>query len=601
MRRAFPTFLTLGLTVVLVASLASAGLLAAPGVSEDAAQAIDPACPTPLGCGEDFEWALDLERKIADNMWDGQVYEVDYAAGLDRTRENITSASHYGDSALWTGTYLAAQSFRYQVAKRTAEDLRSTYQPPAKPKKRHGKKPKPEPDPALEAILAWETQRDEAKARVTDMVAKFHVLTNISQNWNHTFEPNIDDPNFGGGVIAGEPGYLMRACIPTSTPQQYRWSDASLGLDADGMPENPPYTKQPRVFGPLPFPSADHPDRVDYFCEDGTSRDAYAGTTFGLLTAFDLVGPDDPQLQSTIGDDLITLVTFARKYLWSTPRPHGRISLPIPILDDLPECTFCGHDFENFISPLFIQVPLARLNMANAARHVAQVQGRSDAAVWDAFWTEEVASNLPVLALSMEIDSIQPNDGYYKYNLHHLTGYNVVRTAPDADLELAFKQAISVMDKTTGDDFNAHFETITFSMTGDDTKLEQAITHLREWRDYRRYIDTGAGVDNRSRCDEDLECVPQDQYETIPDGADPIVVPGTSGNLRARRPLEVAKRPPTDFLWQRPPTQLNGQQGALHQAPGIDYLLPYWMLRYYTEVDPPAAAPFPAYPGPAHA
>ena len=34
--------------------------------------------------------------------------------------------------------------------------------------------------------------------------------------------------------------------------------------------------------------------------------------------------------------------------------------------------TFCGHDFENFISPLFIQVPLAKLNMANMARHVAR-------------------------------------------------------------------------------------------------------------------------------------------------------------------------------------------------------------------------------------
>ena len=94
----------------------------------------------------------------------------------------------------------------------------------------------------------------------------------------------------------------------------------------------------------------------------------------------------------------------------------------------------------------------------------------------------------------------------------------------------------------------------------------------------------------------DFECVPDDQKE-IGD----VVVPGTSTKLRARRPLPVADRPPTDFVWQRPPTQLSGATSVTHQAPGIDYLLQYWMLRYHTEVSTsPIAGPFPAWPGPAH-
>ena len=57
-------------------------------------------------------------------------------------------------------------------------------------------------------------------------------------------------------------------------------------------------------------------------------------------------------------------------------------------------------------------------------------------------------------------------------------------------------------------------------------------------------------------------------------------------------------RTPTDFLWQRPPNQLVGHETATHQAPGIDYLLPYWMIRYHTEANTPVLAPYPPWLGP---
>ena len=62
----------------------------------------------------------------------------------------------------------------------------------------------------------------------------------------------------------------------------------------------------------------------------------------------------------------------------------------------------------------------------------------------------------------------------------------------------------------------------------------------------------------------------------------------------------MPQRPPTDFLWQRPPTSLDGHDGPNAREPGIDFLTPYWMLRYYTEVGYPAYRPFPAWAGPAH-
>jgi hypothetical protein len=46
-------------------------------------------------------------------------------------------------------------------------------------------------------------------------------------------------------------------------------------------------------------------------------------------------------------------------------------------------------------------------------------------------------------------------------------------------------------------------------------------------------------------------------------------------------PIPVNQRVPTDFLWQRSPFQLVGGGSGLIESSGIDYLLPYWMARYY--------------------
>lgn len=542
------------------------------------------ACGGSLACDTDLGPALDLERKIADNTWDGQVYEVDYdTLSPERTRADIVSVNHFGDSALWTGTYLAAQSFRYALAQHKLA---------ARPQ---------DPERKL-----WKDQRDESLARVLDMARKFHILANISQLWNHELNPSLEQPGFGGGVFAGEPGYLMRACIPKGVPAWQTWSELSLQT-TDVEP--PPYTRNRRVFGPFPWRNEDG-TTTEYYCEDGTSRDAYAGTIFGLLAAFDLVGRDQPQMRHRIRDDIVTLVNFAVKYYWNTPRPHGRISLPIPTGPGGVPCSLlpaspCGHDFENFVSPLFVLQPIHRMNMAQAARHVVHADpGRDDAAKWDEIWTVELLTDLPFLDVEYEVDAVQPNESYYKFNLLHLTSYDVIHLEEDPLTRSVFKQAFGVLDRTTGDDVNAHFETITYALSGERSRLDAAIAHLRQWRDYRARVDTVTSTTNSTRCGTSLECVPEDQLEIIqptPLGEETIVVPGTSTDLRARRPLPVAQRAETDFLWQRPPTQLDGGESLTHQFPGIDYLLPYWMLRYYTEAAPPPVEPIPAWPGPAHA
>lgn len=553
-------------------------------------------CSPPLACGDDLQAAVDLEARVLDNLWFGQLYEIDYATP-ERILGDVASVHHFGDSALWTGTYLAAESFRYALAKKYLSKKKLTE----------------------EERTFWEGQKADAKQRVDVMVAKYHILTNISENWNHDFDLSQKQPGFGGGVFAGEKGYLMRACNPTTAEPWQTWTnlDTAQNPDPDKDEEagtDGPFTGNPRVYGPLDWQNKDG-TITQYFCENGTSRDAYAGTTFGLLTAFDLVSEDDPTMRAQIRDDIITLVDFTVKYYWSTPRPHGRISLPLGLPN--PPCSICGHDFENFISPLFVQVPMARLNMAKAAQHVANAApGRHDVAKWEAVYAEELATQLPILAVSMEFDAADAgHSAYYKYNLHHLTGFNITRLEHDLAVNLAYRQALGVMDHTTGDDVNAHFESITFALTGEETRFDAAVQHLREWRDYRARIDSQPSTVNSTGCfvpETGIECVPKDQLEASqasPAGDQSVVIPGTRvctaeprnvSGCRARAPLPVADRPPTDFLWQRPSTQLDGATSSTHQAPGVDYLLPYWMLRYYTEVEEPSLSSFPTWVGPSH-
>jgi hypothetical protein len=177
--------------------------------------------------------------------------------------------------------------------------------------------------------------------------------------------------------------------------------------------------------------------------------------------------------------------------------------------------------------------------------------------------------------------------------------FDIDRLEPDVAVHTAVQQAFGVMDSTTRDDVNAHFETITYALTGDSSRFSDAVTHVRQWRDYDTRIHTTSVTNNSRYCGTTLTCVPDDQMDELVAGRD-VTIPGSSGNLRAKDPLPVADRPPTDFLWQRPPWQLNGSASVYHQAPGIDYLLPYWMLRYYSEAQIPAHDPFPAWPGPVH-
>jgi hypothetical protein len=76
--------------------------------------------------------------------------------------------------------------------------------------------------------------------------------------------------------------------------------------------------------------------------------------------------------------------------------------------------------------------------------------------------------------------------------------------------------------------------------------------------------------------------------------SDPVDLNGTYPACapdRACDPIPVADRPYQDFLWQRDPFEMrcngvncSGDQvdcDGSRESAGIDYILPYWMARYY--------------------
>ncbi len=514
------------------------------------------------------EAAMDLESKISDHLWYGQIFGARFDSA-DKLPGHVVGLDGGGDSALWTGVYLAAESFRYAVAKHALATA-----------KNHGHE-----------VLARK-EMAAAKARIDQMVPAAHLKINISRNWKGT-SSHPTDYGYQAGPD-GEAGILFRNCFPQGV---------APGFQTQANP------RHRQIFGPIPWDGEVMPwetgvsegESRPYFCEDAASRDMHAGTTFGLLAALDLVGPDDLAMRNMIATDLMTLTDYLYRHGWSVVKPYTRAET-------------AGSELGP-VFPLFVINPQPRLNMTQAARHAAQVAGSDvDKAKWEAIWREELASQAPNLRTEYLLAIDSPHNSYYNFNLNHLTNFNVIRLEPDSTVKEEFKRDFSIIDASIRDDINAHFETITYALTGEQERSDAAVQHLEEWLIYRSLADEEVNQNSPTRCTLPaadplkIACVPTDQTEYIQDtptgpvstfrqGAPPRACPSS---CRARDPLPITERTKHhDFLWQRSPYELRGgsERNPTAREPGVDFLIPYWMLRYYTEVAPPLYAPFPAWAG----
>lgn len=159
---------------------------------------------------------------------------------------------------------------------------------------------------------------------------------------------------------------------------------------------------------------------------------------------------------------------------------------------------------------------------------------------------------LPVdTAVSLDVLN---NDSYYKFNLDYMTFYNLLRL----DDSYGDHSAYQIVRNYTASHQNAFFDIIDRAVNGaSPARDDETQSLLSQWLQRPRrdpYID-------------DTQLVPVCGAE-------------------ACQPIPVPIRPTTDFLWQRDPFQLTGGGYGTIEGAGIDYILPYWMGRYYGVIAP---------------
>lgn len=249
-----------------------------------------------------------------------------------------------------------------------------------------------------------------------------------------------------------------------------------------------------------------------------TSRDEYSGVMFGLVLAYDLV--NDAGVQSASARLITRMINFLEQHAWTVAMPDGSLSTT------------------------FVIRPDEMLTLLEIGRHVNPNQFAGT------FDTESLLLTAGVL-IPVGVD-VSSNSSYFKFNLDYINFYNLVRLAGRSAPQ-AFAQGYQVLRAATAGHQNAFFNMIDRALNGPNGQRDdETVALLAQWlerprRDFFVNLQTSVPVCGSEAC----------------------------------RPVPVPLRPPTDFLWQRDPFQLwGGGTGTIENA-GIDYILPYWMARYY--------------------
>ena len=256
-----------------------------------------------------------------------------------------------------------------------------------------------------------------------------------------------------------------------------------------------------------------------------TSRDQYLGVFFGLSVAYDLLGTSNqPAIQALA----TRLLNFLLAHGWSVVMPDGSISTT------------------------FLIRPDEQLGLLQVGR---QVNSAQFASAYKNFAT--FGSFLASAPIALE--SQNDRDSYFKFNLDAINLFNLIRLETDSTLRGRYQSAYQYFRDATKNHMNPHFNMIDRALNGPDaTRDAETPAYLFQWlqRSRRDFF-----VDHRGQYP---SCVSSDQ------SCDPLPIP---------------QRVPADFLWQISPFQLDGGGSGLIEGAGIDYILPYWMGRYYGVVN----------------
>ncbi|MBZ0274166.1 hypothetical protein K8I61_19155 [bacterium] len=295
-------------------------------------------------------------------------------------------------------------------------------------------------------------------------------------------------------------------------------------------------------------------DWAGYFWINNTSRDQYTGWFFGMALAYDLI--DDEPTRQIIRDDIEEVLLTLADQNW----------------------VILGEDGKRTDAAPKVQPPHRLAWLAAAVRIVGTDEMRT-------LYLDEYEANKDAYKL-YNFSWFNKYQQYYGFNLNHMNHFTLWRneTSPErrAHYLAAYHDMVFDLVKHT---HNVFFDAIYLA------NCERA----GECRDYDETL-----ADMQVQIAEFQDPPVRDISFDIPDWPlDPVSVflSDLIDQLGIRDlidieyqtadPRPVMYRCPASFMWQKTPYNLDCAGGPGTEVyPGVDYMLAYWMGRYFDLIDP---------------
>jgi len=251
-----------------------------------------------------------------------------------------------------------------------------------------------------------------------------------------------------------------------------------------------------------------------------TSRDQYIGVFFGLDVTYDMV--TDQTVRNWCSYEITRLLQNLVNNGWSIVLPDGTVSTTFAVRPD------------------------EQLSLLLIGKHV-------NGGAFEAEYSSLSNALSPTVLAPIAVDCADTTSSYFKFNLDYLTFYTLKRMGSGWS-SLWYDAAYDVLRSTTSSHQNAHFNMIDRAVSGSNqNRDEKTAAYLDAWLLRPRTDVYRSFVGQFATCSANEAC----------------------------QPLPVEDRVTTDFLWQRDPFALSGGGEGDIETAGIDYILPYWMGRYY--------------------